>query len=86
MNAHNDFTTNLERGTEQQIQRTANRALGGILNWHDGVICVARFNIAEHVINRCLRQQTNGMTKLLNGSRFRECAQWAKEGYANRLF
>lgn len=65
VDAQAHLAAHLERVGQQQVERAADRALGGVLHRHHAVVGIAGFHRAEDVVDRRHRQEVGRGTEVL---------------------
>ena len=83
---HHNFATHLQRSMQQQVERSADRAFGGIFHRHDPVTGRSRLHFAEYIIYRIACQSRYHTAKALQCRFFRKGPLRAKVGDRHGFF
>ena len=67
MDRQHHFAAHARGGRKQQIEGASDRAFGGVLDRDDGVLGGARFDLPEHVIDRCAGGELYRAAEMLEG-------------------
>jgi hypothetical protein len=79
------LAADLQRRTQEHVQRVVDRAFGGILHGHDTEIRMAGLHFGEYFVDLRKRQRAHRMTELLEHGLLRERAFGPEEAHLQRF-
>ncbi len=85
LNAQFDLAAHGQVGRAHEVERSSDRAFGGILDRHDRIVGLAALDGAEDLIDRRIRRRVDERAEVLRDRRVAECSRGSQVGNAQLL-